>query len=312
MPVTMINSMSHHHNHSEKHFALHTLYCNYNLDIGDIIIAQPGLQTIGIYSNGDFDILINTLEHVRANSGSLPSLPTFLGVRRVINYSAYNTDYPGYNDMETYILAAMTHAHGTSRSYPELFLTSRSDHPTRNIISFDRPTHNVIDIFPAFLTGGLYPWRTIAESIDRDPTYNIPSIVKIRIYLKDFSDVTFVYRLLEEMAHIFPNISDVVFLLQCYPEVVSPCLDFYITESALISTNVQIPDLSTMLPRIAPLTSLTLSQPLTSLCRPTFPNEAKFAFVDAWAIKCPDLNTINFPDGSVFVRNGRDPTWNVS
>jgi hypothetical protein len=131
---------------SEKHFALHTLYCNYNLDIADIIIAQPGLQIIGIYSQDVVDISINTLERVRAlsESGWIPSVPIFFGVQGVMDYPVYNIDYPGYNDMERHIQAVMAHAQDTSGlhlSYPTLFLDSSFDRPTPYVIPFDRPTH---------------------------------------------------------------------------------------------------------------------------------------------------------------------------
>jgi hypothetical protein len=141
------------------------------LDVANIIIEQPELQMVGIY-NGDFDALIDTLEHIHAVPLHIPR-PTLFAFER-------DTALPIYNEMA---------------------------------------------IYPAFCADGGYPWRAITDSVDRDIARDIlldrSSLGSIYIYLKDFSDMAFVYRLVEEMIKIFPEISTVNFLLQHLPQTAS-------------------------------------------------------------------------------------------
>jgi hypothetical protein len=159
--------------YSENHFKLRTLHCNRYLDVAGIIIEQPELQILGIYSNGDYDTLIDTLEHVQLEA--TPRLHSLL---------------------------------------PTLFAFQRDTF---------LPVYDYMAIFPAFSPD---PWLAITESFDTDVARNISlekqSVSGVDIYLRDFSDMAFVRRLVEEMIQNFPAVHNVGFLLQRSPRVVSP------------------------------------------------------------------------------------------
>ena len=86
-----MNLLFHLYNHSERHFKLLTLHCNGYLDIAGIIAEQPDLHVIGIYSNGDFDKLIHTLEHLRVVPRLHPSIPTLFAFQNDSLSPVFNT-----------------------------------------------------------------------------------------------------------------------------------------------------------------------------------------------------------------------------
>jgi hypothetical protein len=100
-------------------------------------------------------------------------------------------------------------------SIPTMFALKR--HP------FFVPVFNTIAIYTISSTDGLYPWGAIAESIDEDVAYDISlersDVSGVRIYLKDFSHIVFIRRLVEEMFQVFPMVGEVIFILQYPPQV---------------------------------------------------------------------------------------------
>ncbi|KAF8800009.1 hypothetical protein BYT27DRAFT_7118759, partial [Phlegmacium glaucopus] len=63
------------------YFELQTLFCNDELDMHLIIKSQIGLKTLGIYGNGDTEILLNTLECLQLCSAQL-TLPMVFTLER--------------------------------------------------------------------------------------------------------------------------------------------------------------------------------------------------------------------------------------
>lgn len=76
-------------------FKLHTLFCNHYLDISKIIVRNPELRTLGIYSNGGMDVLNDILHALFATSESQLSNLTVFSMER-------DTFRPFYNNLAIY------------------------------------------------------------------------------------------------------------------------------------------------------------------------------------------------------------------
>lgn len=190
------------------------------------------------------------------------------------------------------------------------------------LIAFERISFvrifNTMAIYPTFSTNGSYPWRAVAESIDRDLTYATPlersAVVEVRIYLRDFSEMTLVHRLMEEMVQNFPAIESVRFLFQNPLQAVNFYSELSL-EFELITKTIQPlghPDLSTILAFITPLKEVVFRcwDERENECL-ALSNEVKFAQAEAWTIGCPNLRRIAFLDRSTLERDA-DQEWKES
>lgn len=175
---------------------------------------------------------------------------------------------------------------------------------------------NNVAICTICATDGLYPWGTIAESIDRDVAYDISlersEVNEVRIYLEDFSDMAFIRRLVEEMVQVFPTVDRVRFVPRCPFRVGYSHSEH--TAFELISKYIQPlsdPDL------VSILAPITLLREVAFVCLPgrvshgsaVLSNDAKIALAEEWTGSFPWLVKIVFFDGSILGR--RLKRWEI-
>ncbi|KAF8068048.1 hypothetical protein FPV67DRAFT_1494684 [Lyophyllum atratum] len=199
----------------------------------------------------------------------------------------YTYAWNGYEPL----LKVLQHLDALHLPYPAVFALERPN----SLRFFDH-----VSIFPAFsLDGSTGIFKTLADSFDQDLA-RIFHIIKgrvsqVSIYLRDFSDLTLLAKIVKGMGRGFPNVKALNFKLQ------HPCrID--------MQQDPEIRDILSLVPDLRELHFWSWNFPDPHRHGSwVLPYDAKMVQAKEWVAACPQLWVITFFDGSALER--RDSIW---
>jgi len=177
----------------EKHFKLRTLHCNQYLDIANIIIEHPELQTIGIYSNGDFDSLVVILEEAQAVSRLHPLKPTLFAFER-------DDYFPIYNNI------CIVPAFSADGFYPWRAITDSCDSDVGKEIRLEKSYVDGVCIYLRDLSD-----MTFLRLLVEEMTQNCPEVSKVTFLLQHLSQTSLDHPDLPLILSLVPQLTKVTF-----------------------------------------------------------------------------------------------------
>lgn len=165
------------------------------------------------------------------------------------------------------------------------------------------PVFNHIQICPELPTNNSLVCRALAASFGRDISRGIVvdahKVAQVSVWLKDFSDTTFIRDIVQDMILYFPNIAFLDFMLRYPSRTVSHIFLMLLGSISYFIMQVQpeIKDILSLVPELRELSFYSWHFWEDADGPWVLPVTLKQSLVNEWMAVCPQLWYIQFLDG---------------